>query len=51
MKKNGELKIQYLSQENDRDLLLKQLIAQKREHQRLRKRWDEVRVEAGDKPE
>ena len=26
MKKNSELKIQYLSQENDRDLLLKQLI-------------------------
>jgi len=26
MKKNAELKIEYLSQENDRDLLLKQLI-------------------------
>jgi hypothetical protein len=38
MKKNSELKIQYLSQENDRDLLLKQLIYQKKECQRLRKR-------------
>ena len=26
MKKHGELKIQFLSQENDRELLLKQLI-------------------------
>lgn len=26
MKKNQDLKIQYMSQENDRDLLLKQLI-------------------------
>lgn len=36
MKKNQELKIEYLSQENDRDLLLKQLIFQKKESQRLR---------------
>jgi hypothetical protein len=31
MKKNSDLKIQYMSQENDRDLLLKQLIYQKKE--------------------
>jgi len=31
MKKNAELKIEYLAQENDRDLLLKQLIHQKKE--------------------
>ena len=36
MKKNGELKIQFLSQENDRELLLKQLIYQKKESVRLR---------------
>lgn len=32
MKKNAELKIEYLSQENDRDLLLTQLLQQKKEH-------------------
>lgn len=36
MKKNQELKIQFLSQENDRELLLKQLIYQKKESVRLR---------------
>lgn len=36
MKKNQELKIQYLSQENDRDLLIRQLIFHKKENQRIR---------------
>lgn len=36
MKKHSELKIQFLSQENDRELLLKQLIYQKKESVRLR---------------
>jgi len=40
MKKNAELKIEYLSQENDRDLLLKQLIYQKKESQRLKTQAD-----------
>lgn len=31
MKKHGELKIQYLSQENDRELLMRQLIYHKKE--------------------
>lgn len=35
-KKNQELKIQYLSQENDRDLLLRELIHQKKECAKLR---------------
>lgn len=41
MKKNQDLKIQYMSQENDRDLLLKQLIYQKKEHQRVKKLAEE----------
>jgi len=48
MKKNSELKIQYLTQENDRDLLLKQIIFQKKEHQRLKKEWEERKKEAED---
>lgn len=48
MKKNSELKIQYLSQENDRDLLLKQLIFQKKENQRLRKDALEKKKDAED---
>lgn len=47
MKKNSQLKIQYLSQENDRDLLLKQLIGQKKENQRIKKRLEEVKEQAG----
>lgn len=46
MKKNAELKIQYMSQENDRDLLLKQLIVQKKEQNRLRRVLDEERTKA-----
>lgn len=46
MKKNSDLKIQYMSQENDRDLLLKQLIYQKKEHQRLKKEAEEKKQEA-----
>lgn len=48
MKKNSDLKIQYLSQENDRDLLLKQLIFQKKESQKLRKELDHRKKEAED---
>lgn len=48
MKKNSELKIQYLSQENDRDLLLKQLIFQKKENQKLRKDVEEKKKQAED---
>ena len=36
MKKYQELKIQYLSQENDSDLLIKQIIYHKKENQRIR---------------
>ena len=36
MKKNQEYKIQFLSQENDRDLLLRQLIFHKKENQKIR---------------
>ncbi len=46
MKKNSDLKIQYLSQENDRDLLLKQLIFQKKENQNLRKKAEEIKKRA-----
>ena len=46
MKKNAELKIEYLSQENDRDLLLKQLIFQKKESQRLRSQADILKQKA-----
>ena len=35
-KQNQELKIQYLSQENDRDILIRQLIFQKKESAKLR---------------
>lgn len=43
MKKNAELKIEYLSQENDRDLLLKQLIYQKKESQKLKHHAEELK--------
>lgn len=46
MKKNAELKIEYLSQENDRDLLLKQLIFQKKESQKLKQHADELKQQA-----
>lgn len=46
MKKNAELKIEYLSQENDRDLLLTQLLQQKKEHQRLKILAEEVKNKA-----
>lgn len=36
MKKNQELNIQFLSQENDRDLLVRQLIFHKKENQKVR---------------
>lgn len=46
MKKNGELRIEYLSQENDRDLLLRQLITQKKESQKLRGEAESLRQQA-----
>jgi hypothetical protein len=46
MKKNAELKIEYLSQENDRDLLFSQLTHQKKEAQRLRQIAEELRQQA-----
>ena len=46
MKKNSDLKIQYMSQENDRDLLLKQLIYQKKELVRFRKVCEEKKKQA-----
>ena len=36
MKRNEELKIQFLSQEDDRDMLLKQLFYHKKESQKLK---------------
>ena len=45
-KKNQELKIQYLSQENDRDLLLRQLIHQKKESAKLRETHRKLKKEA-----
>jgi hypothetical protein len=46
MKKNAELKIEYLSQENDRDLLLKQLIYQKKESLRIKTQADILKQKA-----
>ena len=46
MKRNAELKIEYLSQENDRDLLLKQLIFQKKESQKLKQHAEELKQQA-----
>lgn len=46
MKKHGELKIQYLSQENDRELLMRQLIFHKKESQRLRELHATLKVQA-----
>ena len=47
---NQELKIQYLSQENDRDILIRQLIFQKKEsakmretHMKLKKQVDQIK--------
>lgn len=44
MKKNGELKIQYLSQMDDRDLLLKQIIFHKKENQSIKQRHAEMKA-------
>jgi len=46
MKKHGELKIQYLSQENDRELLMRQLVFHKKESQRLREMHQRMKIEA-----
>ncbi len=46
MKKNAELKIEYLSQENDHDLLLAQVLQQKNDFKRLKTLAEEVRVKA-----
>lgn len=46
MKKNAELKIEYVSQENDHDLLLAQVLQQKNEGKRLRVLAEEVRAKA-----
>jgi hypothetical protein len=46
MKKHGELKIQYLSQENDRELLMRQLVFHKKESQKLRELHARLKVEA-----
>lgn len=35
MKKNNELKIEFLSQENDRDLLIQQLLAEKKRYHKI----------------
>lgn len=44
MKKNQELKIQFLSQDNDKDLLLRQLIFHKKENVNLRDVHKELRA-------
>jgi hypothetical protein len=46
MKKNAELKIEYLSQENDHDLLLAQVLQQQNDFNRLKTLAEEVRVKA-----
>lgn len=46
MKKNAELKIEYVSQENDSEVLMQQLIQQKKEFQRLKIIQDEVKAKA-----
>ena len=46
MKKNGDLKIQFLSQNNDRELLLKQLVFQKKENQRLKRMLEDKKKNA-----
>ncbi len=44
MKKNQELKIQFLSQDNDKDLLLRQLIFHKKENVNIRDVHKELRA-------
>ena len=46
MKKYQELKIQYLSQENDSDLLIKQNIYHKKQNQKIREAHQKLKVEA-----
>ena len=43
MKKNQELKIQYLSQENDRELLLQQIIHYKKESQKIKEQHEALK--------
>ena len=44
MKKNQELKIQFLSQDNDKDLLLRQLIYHKKENVSIRDEHKELKA-------
>jgi len=46
MQKHSELKIQYLSQSDDRDLLLKQIIFHKKENQSLKTKHAEMKAKA-----
>jgi hypothetical protein len=46
MKKNAELNIEYLSQENDHGILLKQLLFQKKEGQRLKQEHESLKQKA-----
>ena len=48
IKRNAELKIEFKSQENDRELLLKQIIFQKKENQKLKEELDRVKKVAED---
>jgi hypothetical protein len=40
MKKNTELKVEYKAQENDRELLVKQLVMQKKENAKIKEEID-----------
>jgi len=42
MKKNQDLKIEFLSQENDRDLLIRQIIYNKKQHKMLKSNFDKL---------
>lgn len=44
MRKNQELKIQFLTQENDRELLVKQIIYHKKQGQKLKGHHDDLKA-------
>ena len=45
MKKNNELKIEFLSQENDRDLLIQQLLAEKKRYHKIQSKKEKLEPE------
>jgi hypothetical protein len=45
MSKNADLKVSYLSQENDREMLIRQLITEKKESFKMKKRLAFIKKE------